>query len=59
MSPIARLLLLPLLLLTRSLSAQLNGTYIVGPTGTSTLASAITALQTNGVSGPVFMDIQS
>jgi len=60
MSPLVRLLLFPLLLLTSSLSAQLNGTYTVGPTGTyTTLAAAITALQTNGVSGPVFMDIQS
>lgn len=60
MSPLARLLLLPLLLLTGSLSAQLNGTYTVGPTGTyTTLAAAITALQTVGVNGPVFMDLES
>ncbi len=42
------------------LAQPLNGTYTVGPTGTyTTLTAAITALQTNGVSGPVFMDIQS
>lgn len=42
-------------------SAQpLNGTYTVGTAGTyTTLAAAITALQTNGVSGPVNMDILS
>ena len=42
-------------------SAQpLNGTYTVGTAGTyTTLAAAITALQTNGVSGPVTMDIIS
>lgn len=60
MLPLARLLLLPLLLLTGSLSAQLNGTYTVGPTGTyTTLAAAITALETVGVNGPVFMDLQA
>lgn len=49
-----------LLIAAASASAQLNGTYTVGPTGTyTTLAAAITALQTNGVSGPVFMDLES
>lgn len=38
----------------------LNGYYTVGPTGSyTTLAAAIGALQANGVSGPVFMNIQS
>ncbi len=57
----ARALVLTLVLLHGALlSAQLNGTYTVGPTGTyTTLGAAITALQTSGVSGPVFMDIQS
>lgn len=41
-------------------SAQLNGSYTVGPAGNyANIAAAITALQTSGVSGPVTMNIIS
>ena len=41
-------------------SAQLSGSYTVGAAGNyATIAAAITALQTNGVSGPVTMNIIS
>ncbi|MBL7984800.1 MAG: hypothetical protein JNM91_07365, partial [Flavobacteriales bacterium] len=48
-----------LLITATCVQAQpLNGTYTVGATGNyATLTAAITALQTNGVSGPVNMDI--
>lgn len=61
MAPFSRLFasLLPALLPVIGFG-QLNGSYTVGSGGNyTTLAAAITALQTNGVSGPVFMNILS
>lgn len=53
-------LVLVLMRCTLLLAQPLSGTYTVGAGGNyTTLAAAITALQTNGVSGPVFMNIFS
>ncbi|QQR87995.1 MAG: right-handed parallel beta-helix repeat-containing protein [Flavobacteriales bacterium] len=60
MSPLARLLLFPLLLLTSSLSAQLNGTYSIDAGGGGdylSFSAAVTALNTSGVSGPVVFEV--
>ncbi|MCA8956248.1 MAG: hypothetical protein KDC87_09240, partial [Planctomycetes bacterium] len=49
-------LVLSLLALSASASAQLSGSYTVGPSGNySTLAAASAALSTSGVNGPVEM----
>ncbi|MBP6699422.1 MAG: right-handed parallel beta-helix repeat-containing protein, partial [Flavobacteriales bacterium] len=54
------ILLAALLTAASSASAQLNGSYTVGAAGNyATIGAAITALQTNGVSGPVTMSIIS
>ncbi|MBK6539769.1 MAG: right-handed parallel beta-helix repeat-containing protein [Flavobacteriales bacterium] len=54
------ILLAALLSAASTASAQLNGSYTVGAAGNyATIAAAITALQTNGVSGPVTMNIIS
>ncbi|MBK6755595.1 MAG: right-handed parallel beta-helix repeat-containing protein [Flavobacteriales bacterium] len=54
------ILLAALLIAASTASAQLNGSYTVGAAGNyATIAAAITALQTNGVSGPVTMNIIS
>lgn len=59
-SPRSLLLAVLLLAATFAKAQPLNGTYTVGPAGSyATLAAAITALQTNGVNGPVYMDIIS
>lgn len=53
-------LLMALAITGHACAQPLNGSYTVGPTGSyTTLAAAIGALQANGVSGPVFMNIQS
>ncbi len=60
MSPLARLLLLPLLLIAGSLSAQLNGTYTIDAGGGGdylSFSAAVTALNTSGVSGPVVFEV--
>ena len=54
------LILLVFLALSKSSSAQLNGTYTIGGTTPdyATIPAAITAIQTGGVSGPVIFNIR-
>lgn len=41
-------------------ACSMSGTYVVGPTGTyTTIATAYAALQANGVSGPVALELQT
>jgi trimeric autotransporter adhesin len=52
-------LLLGLGLLPPTLQAQLNGVYTIGPSGTyASFTQAVSALVSNGVSGPVTFNVQ-